>query len=104
MSGSERQTRSPPLDHWKVEYMNPSIRTQVSLLILVSIVGIFAKVSAGQTLLLPGPAKHAVGEGPCEGVDVAIASENWRVRKGDTFGVRAVQVWNTDPQLKFVWM
>lgn len=60
--------------------------------------------SIGQTLILPSPPQHAVGKGVCEGVEIAIASENWRVRKGDVFEVRAVQIFSDNPELKFHWI
>ena len=56
-----------------------------------------------QALLLPSPSQFANGTGECEKVFVAIANEDWRVRKGASFEVSAAHPFSPSDGFSYQW-
>lgn len=57
----------------------------------------------GQTLVLPSIPGVVRGEGNCGDLAIGIASENWRVRKGDVFEASVFQPFGEVNDLAFAW-
>ncbi|HMO79618.1 MAG TPA: hypothetical protein PKD24_02395 [Pyrinomonadaceae bacterium] len=73
-----------------------------SILFVISFV--FLMLPAyGQTLVLPGMPQLSNGQGECAEIYLGIASENWRVRKGDTFEISAFLPFQESAGLQFTW-
>lgn len=64
---------------------------------------ILAISTYGQNLVLPGMPVLSGGAGACSEIKVGISSQRWRVRKGDTFEVRAFLPFQETSRLRFTW-
>lgn len=73
-----------------------------SVLFVISFVFLICP-AYGQTLLLPGMPQLSNGQGECDEIYLGIASENWRVRKGDTFEISAFLPFQESAGLHFTW-
>jgi hypothetical protein len=59
--------------------------------------------SFGQSLVLRGMPHLEAGSGDCSTIRVGIASERWRVRKGDLFEVSAFAPFQDTPEFQYEW-
>lgn len=70
----------------------------------IFLVILFLAISThGQNLVLPGMPVLSSGAGACSEINVGISSQRWRVRKGDTFEVRAFLPFQETKGLRFMW-
>lgn len=57
----------------------------------------------GQNLVLPAFGTLASGRGACSDLKIGIASNVWRVRKGDTFEMGAIRPFAENSSPKYTW-
>lgn len=69
----------------------------------MSVVFLTTIASSPQSLLLPSVSGAVTGSGTCAGRSLQIASERWRVKKGEVFSLRAAQPFDDDYEWKYVW-
>lgn len=56
-----------------------------------------------QTLILPSPSSLSAEPRPCSEHKIGIASEYWRVKKGDQFAVSAIHTYEEKASLRYLW-
>ena len=57
----------------------------------------------GQALILPSSTTVSRGSGACSDIEVSAVSDSWRILKGNTVNVIAVQQWIKHPALTYSW-
>lgn len=75
----------------------------IAVIMLLLVAAFPASHTFGQVPLLPPLSGYSQGKGVCKDLAIGIASEHWRVRKGDVFEVSAVQPTVEDLDLDYSW-
>src|SRR5689334_19735855 len=73
------------------------------VVVLIAVAAPCVPAVTAQNLLLPSFPGVVTGNGKCSDITVGVASEDWRVKKGDVFVVSAFHPFSNSDDLEYTW-